>query len=161
KFLGDKKTYKLIRRDVISEKINEKDISELFTQKYKIFKYMEENNLLDNTNNNDNDDNNNDNDNDDDEYIEEIVDVLDQTMDKDYFIYSELSQSFTDVNKTKNKNKNKKDISQYIPHNYHYLSNEEQMKFTDVSDMLNKEHIIENFMQKHNKIKPLKEILND
>lgn len=150
KFLADKKTYYLIKNDIVNKKITEKEISELFTQKYKIFKYMEEHNMLNI------EDVRSENDEDIQDVYDLNYDITNQSMDKDYFIYSQILTSLTGKTKPKSQFTDK-----YVPHNYHYLTDDEQIKFADASEMLNKEHIIEDFMKKNNRVKSLKQILKD
>lgn len=100
-FESDKNSYNLMKKDIEQGKLNEDKISVFFKQKYPIFKFMEENNDLDSEN--------------------------------DFEIYNELFNDLygsdtDDDNDNDNDDDNDKK-NQYIPHNYHYMSEKDKEKY--------------------------------
>lgn len=69
---------------------------------------------------------------------------------EDYFIYNELLERKQHTN-------NEDSPKSYLPHNYHYLSEEEQNKFGPA--LTKRKDLIEKFLSKKKKLKPLNQIL--
>ena len=108
-FDSDKRVYDKLKLDIQKNKIDESKIPELFSMKYPIFKFMDENNLLNN--------------------------------DDDYETYLCFYDEIYPPPKSTN-------TQEYVPHNVHYLSNEEQEKYKNIKDK--HKDIIEEFLYKKN-----------
>ena len=103
-FNADKKAYLLMKGDIENGKLDPKKISPLFSDKYPIFEFMDERDML-----------------------TEIFDEMDRDqVGKDYFIYSQLTIKENPSMKSKD--------ADYIPHNYNYLNDEEREKFASSID---------------------------
>lgn len=118
-FQADKQAYKKMKQHISEKKLEEANISELFINKYPIFKFMDGNNLLDTPN--------------------------------DYIVYSSL---YNEMHQTK---KGENDL--YVPHNIHYLSEEEQQQYAQIKT--NYKDDIEEFMTGKRKYPSIESVLHD
>jgi hypothetical protein len=126
-FNADKKAYFKMKEDLEKGKLKKDKVSPLFVDKFKLFEYLDTKDVLGK--------------------VDEDDMTNDESVDEDYFVYSELI-----------KGKPKETHFGFVPHNYYYLSDNEQKKF---SPSVNKrKDIIDEFMDK-NKIKPLQKILDE
>jgi len=128
-FNANKRAFFLMKEDINKGKLTYDKISPLFRDKFPIFEYLDEKNLL--TKLDDGDD--------------------DCDMGLDYVLYRQLtSQSETSKSVT---------TDGYVPHNIHYLNEEEQKKYSVI--MKKNKDVIEEFISKYNKVKPLNQILKE
>lgn len=129
KFNANKRAYFLMKEDINKDKLQRNKISPLFHD-YPIFEYLDEKNLLTPTNENYDDDQNHQ-----------------SRVTTDYFLYNELTK----------KDKPEPQNDTYVPHDYNYLSKEEQDQYTPFLN--NKKGMIEDFLARRKRIKPIAEIL--
>ncbi|AYV81215.1 MAG: hypothetical protein Harvfovirus21_12 [Harvfovirus sp.] len=131
KFNANKRAYLLMKED-IGKGIRKRDkISPMFTD-YPIFEYLDQKNLLTAFNSAPDDDSQN----------------AECAVSTDYFLFNELTKKDTLSPETP-----------YVPHNYNYISKEEQLKYTPFLN--NKKGMIEDFLTKRKRIRPLTDILED
>jgi hypothetical protein len=110
-FESDKRSYKLIKKDIMDGTLKSEDINPFFVLKYDIFKILESRNSI-NFDSNDN-------------------------INEEYSIFAELYDDCLNIDSTDNEKT--KTINVYIPPNYNYMSDEKKNEYAKKYKMTRKQ----------------------
>jgi hypothetical protein len=163
RYLAQKRAYIMFKNDVDSGNKKKEDLSELFENEYKIFEYMNNNNIIDLDKLMLKQRSNKDKEND---CVSDQEENSELAIDNDYYIFNELMATLKEST-TDNSDPN---TTTFIPHNYYYLCEKDKDKYEKVKEQIHGDKLLDDFVLHNTTIaknvknyenKSLKDILYD
>lgn len=135
KYYANKRSYFMMEQDILDDKLEEDKISPFFKNEFKIYRYMNNKNLLDKDT--------------------DLYDDADSQDNKDeYELYLHFHDELYPVNKSE-------DVNEFKPHNYNYLTEEERDKYDDTEPEDKIDEFMNNMGKEDKKYQPLNDILKE